>query len=514
MLSAMPMAAKAQEGEGLRTKDVSIYPTVSVGGGFHWLYFDEFEVDENGESIKQLAFDPGSIGELAMGVLDRALDALKKLDLNGVVDIVIEAAQEWLGPIQMNNDGESIADNISFEVSNRDEWLLYGEPDWFQFNFDWRLDPVENARRLNELLERLEETRPQTEKYNFLVCSGSGPIILSYLKHFDPELKRVASLVLDVSMHNGTSMYGEIAKRKLMLDTEALGKLNLEAIVFGGGTLDLGGIPPLQPLLRIIYEIGLMEIPERVGKLLTRSITDRAYDEVIVPYLFTMPAYWAYVPHADYAEAKRALLSDPKYAGLVAKLDYYRSTVMANADDIILAAAEKIKVAVRAGYGFPMWPLGKGTGAQSDGTVDTVYASLGATCAPLDRTFAPWHEQKDCKGHNHISPDRMIDASTCLLPDQTWFAKNKPHGTENSYSGWYEWFKAAEFLPTVFNEDGFPQFVETLETAIQEINDLKGTYVPLLATEDEAAWIWALKAVGLWILKIWRWLLRLPLFWV
>jgi len=287
LLGAMPVASKAQ-GDDLRVADVSAYPTIAIGGGFHWLYFDEGDPEK-----KQLAFDPGAIGDLAMSVLDSALEALKALDLNRVVDIVVEAAQGWLGPIQMNNDGDSIAGNISFENSNWDDWQLYGEPDWFQFNFDWRLDPVENARRLDEYFEKLAETRPQTERYNFLVCSGSGPIILAYLKHFDPALRRVASLVFDVSMHNGTTMYGEVAKRKLMLDTEALGKLRLESLVFGGGTLDLGGvtIPPLQPLLRIIYELGLMEIPERVGKLLTRRITDRAYDEVIVPYLFTMPAY-------------------------------------------------------------------------------------------------------------------------------------------------------------------------------------------------------------------------------
>jgi len=42
-----------------------------------------------------------------------------------------------------------------------------------------------------------------------------------------------------------------------------------------------------------------------------------------------------------------------------------------------------------------------------------------------------------------------------------------------------------------------------------------GIYETLvIEKEPEAQWLQVLKAIGLWMLRIWRWLLRLPLFWV
>jgi len=497
LLCAMPLATNAQ-GEGLTAADVSMYPTIRLAGGFHWLYFDE-----NDPEKKELAFNPEAVGEMLAPVLDGALEALKALDFDRIIDLLVEAFQDWFGPIRMDENGESVAPNLSAEFSNWDDWTLY-EANEFEFSFDWRLSPVENAEKLHAYMEHLGTTRPGVEKYNFYAQSGSGPIMLAYLKLYDPALDHVASVVFDITMHNGTTMWGELAKRKLVIDTEAVGKMSAASL----GGMELGF--ELQPLLRILYESGLLEIVERVLKLAANRIIDRVYDEILLPLVFTMPVFWNYVPRKDYEAAKKAMFrGDPKYAGLVAKLDDYHKNVMDHADEIILAAAKQVKVAVRAGYGMPMWPLGKGAGVQSDGTVDTAYASLGATCAPIGEPFSFWYTQKVDDGHNHISPDRCIDASACLLPEQTWFALNKPHGTEHQYGGWYTWFKSATEKPTVFSREEYPQFVEMVGPG--EL--YRAAYEPLAVKQAPAEWIQVLTTIGLWILKIWRWLLRLPLFW-
>jgi len=505
LLCAMPLSAKAQD-QGLTATNVSMYPTIRLSGGFHWLWYNEFsdEVDENDVPLRQMAFDPTSIMDVVAPVLDGALEALKSLDFNKVVDLLVDAFKAWFGPIQLDNNGNSIADNISSEYNNWDEWQLK-YADQFEFTFDWRLDPVENARRLKAYMDRLAIERPGVEKYNFYSQSGGGPVMMAYLKLFDPDLERVASVVFDITMHNGTTMWGELAKRKLMLNTEAVGKLSANSL----GGIDLG--IELQPLLRILYESGLLEIVERLMKVAATGIINRVYDEILIPMIFTMPVFWSYVPHKDYEAAKKALLSDPIYNSLKAKLDYYRTNVMDHAEDIILDTAKQVKVAVRAGYGMPMWPLGKGAGAQSDGTVDTAYASLGAICATIGEPFGFWYKQAKDRDHDHISPDRMIDASTCLLPEQTWFALDKPHATEHQYGGWYDWFKGYdEGKPTVFSNEEYPQFVRLVGPSDIEG---QGIYEPVAEREPQAQWLEALIAVGLWILKIWRWLLRLPLFW-
>ena len=79
------------------------------------------------------------------------------------------------------------------------------------------------------------------------------------------------------------------------------------------------------------------------------------------------------------------------------------------------------------GYGLPLIPIVKTKNVLSDGMIDTSLASLGAYCAPPGKMFAPGYTQKNPDVPDAISPDRKIDASTCALPDTTWFFSNQEH---------------------------------------------------------------------------------------
>ena len=54
-------------------------------------------------------------------------------------------------------------------------------------------------------------------------------------------------------------------------------------------------------------------------------------------------------------------------------------------------------------------------------------------------------------GHSHISADRVIDASTALFPDNTWFVKYAHHQVHyREYS--------LELVQNIFYTDGFDVF--------------------------------------------------------
>jgi len=468
-------------GADLRTTDVSSYPVIRLAGGFHVLYFDEHTPE------RSVAFDSQAVvGSPAIGEM---LEAAKALDFDRVVDIAGEAAWRWFGPVRMDENGESVAPNISADEDTWTDANIFR--DSIRFHFDWRLDPMENAARLHKFVTLVQEKRG-IDKFNFFGMSGSGPILLAYLKLYG--LNHAASVVFDISMHNGTTVFGELAKCRLVLNAEALSR----TAAFDWLDFDMSS---LQPVLYALYETGLLDVASRLLALASMRVVNRLYDEIIIPLVFTIPEIWSYVPAKDYEAAKKALFKgDHKYVALVSKLDRYRSEVLAYADEILLEAAMQVKVGMRVGYGLPQIPVGGGPAVQSDNTVDTVYASLGATCALFGTPFPACYRQKIDDGHNHISPDRFIDASTCLLPDRTWFARDKPHGTEGSYSGWYDWFLYAQDA-TVFGNEAYPQFVRMAQP---------GVYVPL---EEEAATC-ALKTIILRLLATWRWLLLLPLFWV
>lgn len=502
MLCAIAPMARGQE--GLAAMDVSGYLKMELGGGWHALYYDE-DTDHPSK-----AFEPESIASVfSQGTIDQALAALKKLNIDGAVDILLNSLKAYVEPIRMDEDGESVAKNISADGNMYRPEAIQG--DTVRFGWDWRRSPIDNADKLHEYIQWLRTQRPgdpALDKINFHGLSGSGPVLMAYLEKY--KLDDVASLWIDVSMHKGTSMFGEIAKRKIMLNVEAIAKSN----AIGFNELLRFDVSSLQPLLRILYEPGFLDIAERGAKLLLNPLIDRIDKEIVTPLFFRMPQMWAYVPAEDYAAAKQAQFGgDPRYAKLVGKLDAYHR-IQVKADDILRDAAQHVKVGVWAGYGLPLLPLGPKAATQGDFQVDTEYASLGATAAPYGSTFSSCYRQSDSNcGHGHISPDRVIDASTCLLPEQTWFALNKPHSPEYSYSGWYEWFLQTP-NPTVHSSEKYPQFVKTVTVAKSAVNGYRGEYIPLVVEAGEETILDKLKACLFWVLEHWRKLVRLAFFWV
>ena len=481
LLCAMPAILRIQ-GEASNTV---VYPSITIGGGWHPLYFDEGTPEEHP------ALDAVGFGEALK--MDEILAALQALDFNLLVDKMRDGMWEMFGPIRMLENGESEADNITaYGITYTDD-NVFGDDIWCYL--DWRLDPVDNAEHLRDFIEYCKTKRGADEKFCLKGMSGSGAVLLAYLDKYGYD--DLDGVIFETSLHNGSSFYSELAKHKVTIDPKAVGM----TYFLGGLKMD---VSVAQPYLRILYESGLLDVLIKLLSQVSGSILDRIYDEILIPLIFMMPVFWSYVTVEDYEEAKAALLKgDPKYDDLVAKIDRYHYGIMPRTDDIILDVADHLKVGVTAGYGMAMIPLGKGMAVQSDTMLDTVYASLGATCAPLNTPFWPWYKQQKDDGHNHISPDRLIDASTCLLPEQTWFFFNSPHGPHEGYSGWYEWFKRTE-NPTVFDSEDYPQFMEEIEPNV---------FVPLVA-EPRSLFVDLLKTAGLYLLKIWRWLLLSSLEWL
>ncbi|MCL1952479.1 MAG: hypothetical protein FWF60_06585, partial [Oscillospiraceae bacterium] len=71
------------------------------------------------------------------------------------------------------------------------------------------------------------------------------------------------------------------------------------------------------------------------------------------------------------------------------------------------------------------------------------------------------YKQKVADGHDHIDPARMIDASTCILPEQTWFQRDLHH--TNFYSddatAFMLWLLESDKLLNVRSDARYPQFM-------------------------------------------------------
>ena len=487
-------------------QDVSAYPTIYLAGAWHILFYDEHT------DHAEAAFDPFTTLFRDTSRLMKLVLSIAAFNYKGFGEILSEMFSEGFYNIRMDKDGESVADNISADFLER---RVLGEPYHFVANgeldvtlgenecaffFDWRLPPLQNAEKLRAfVLEVLEETGQ--EKVNVHAISGSGQILLCYLDKYGTD--KLASAVFNMSLHNGSSLFGGLATRQLGLDTGAMGNAR---------TLKLWNAQDIvkwaAPLLRIIYEIGAMDYGSRFFTFASKKYINKFYEETMIPLWYQIPSNLCMIPTSQYEQAKQLLFKgDPSYGKLLEKADGYMA-VRTRQDEIILKAASEIKVAVRAGYGVPLTPFAQGTNVQSDEMVDTAYASIGATCAPINRPFFPGYEQANNLpgGKNYVSPDRLVDASTCLLPDQTWFAKDASHFIEFSYSGWYEWFLKAENY-SVWDNPDYPQFQQCVDFTDYVPMEQAGPSM-LRDTRDVLSVAFTL------VMEAWRKVFLLPIFWM
>ena len=480
--------------EDLTKKDLREYPVINMAGSIGPLYFNED--GEDGEE----AFDFGWLTTYFSQV--DLMTPLKKLDLKGVIGALGDVIKLWFGDIQMYPDGTSKND-----ISRRQGWHNYAfnwrpEEDhtgemaaWYAF--DWRGDPFDEAEKLDAYID-LVLAKTGAEKVNLVAISGSGQIAMAYLARYPAAIgAKLASVVFNISLHNGNTAFGQLATGKMRTDSLSLGYTQLFAMMDMPDIQNQFAAP-----LKWLYETGVLDIVASAFNVVTAVLKTDFYNDVLIPYIFTLPNMWNYVPTEYYEEAKNALFADkPEYADFLDRSDRYHD-VMVESDHILQEAAKKIKVALWAGYGMPLMPFGNKTDVQSDSFVDTRYASNGATCADLDCPFPCWYKQKEaCCDGSHVSPDRMIDASTCALPDQTWFSKNEYHQEERNYSGWYQWFLETDNV-SVFEDERYPQFMEMVTLH---------NYEPVKA--KEITFLGILKDIGYFLLKVWRFVIGLPLIW-
>ena len=77
-----------------------------------------------------------------------------------------------------------------------------------------------------------------------------------------------------------------------------------------------------------------------------------------------------------------------KNSGLIAKIDFYHYEVQGKAEELLRGAqADGTNIYIVAGYNMQRTPLVTAYKNNSDGTVDTQYATIGATCAYLGETL-------------------------------------------------------------------------------------------------------------------------------
>lgn len=362
-----------------------------------------------------------------------------------------KAANTLLAEVACDNNGVPIDPDVDIRYRNAPS-SYHGTYSSCTFRYDWREDVFDIAK---ELYDYIEETKRLTrhDKVVLKAESMGGAVLMTYLKQYGHD--SVDTIIMQSSAFNGIRLVGGIFTGDLDFKAK-------EIAAFAGDFIE-GNENDMNFYRLLIQKLGpavIRPIAWFLDVTFTRS-REILYTESLRSLFGNIPGVWVFVPQEKYEEAKKFMLDEEKNAVLIEKIDRYHYGVMDSTKEILDdAMKDGVKLAIISNYGKGAVPVTSDAGYQSDFLIDTARTSMGAVCADFGKTLGKDYKQAVEDGHNHLSCDNVIDASTCVYPEYTWFVKDMIH---TWYSGGYydfaRWIASCPTQPTVHDSPLYPQFM-------------------------------------------------------
>ena len=452
-----------------------VTPVIVVGGVGTRPYY------QNGGTEDEIRVFPPT-PDVAEIVTIAAMGIVKTIvtrDSNCISEMVGKILESVFEKFKCNADGDSKYENVAsvyypLSIDNY-EFDFYNEvpevaiagtvaqsigaENTYFYNYDWRLDPCANAARLDKMIGQAKQ-KAGSDKVTLIPCSMGGVQTLAYLNEYGSD--DIEKIIFMSSAHKGLLFVSEMFTGNIEFSQKNIFKYLSDFLNLGNEDIDdafdmlcmyFGKAPYLALTFKII---------DHYAKKLNNETTYASLRRVFG----SMPGMWAFVCDEYFDDARAFMTDETTSQALLDKIDYYHNNVGSRADDILLDAKENgVSICVFSHYNRGSIPVTPTANVEGDYLIETPCTSIGATVAFTGETLGDDYVQANyCGGHNHISPDRKIDASTCLFPDSTWFIKYEEHVGCKYGSDFAQLVKELNDFdgqPTVFDFEKYPQFLKT-----------------------------------------------------
>ncbi len=311
----------------------------------------------------------------------------------------------------------------------------YGWEDYW-FHYDWRLDPMETADVFHSFIQDIKRTTGCEKVGIAATCLGTN-IVMAYVAKYGVE--DIQGIGIDGSVVGGAEILSDVICAKFDVDPPALMRVLRDVEGLGMFSIDDFIMETLEMLVRTGFLESAISTTENI---FYDKLVEGVTSALALSTFYTWPNYWACVTPEDYESAKYYVFGQEgsekrvKYAGLIEKLDNYDREVRRRVPDLI----QKIKdgganFGVISKYGYQLIPICASSDEISDQFASVKRSSFGATTSSV---YEPLSDEyidlriSEGKG-KYISPDKLIDASTCICPDTTWFIKGSSHSNWTTY---------------------------------------------------------------------------------
>lgn len=460
---------------------VSAVSLETVGSKYPIVYFrgnSEDIVDENGNVVYDFDVDGEQIKQMAKEVLPHFAMGYATGNFDEYYKVFGEEMAKLYDRCLLDGNGDpkygTGISEVQKQANNREMNTNYADSSGkyninrYDFANDWRLDPLKTVDDVEKYIDGILKVTGKDKVSLACKCLG-GDLILAYLAKYGT--KKVHAVCFGSTVAFGSDLVNDTFSGHLKFDNDSINRFTndgfFEKIMKNSD----------KAVFNFIKEtIDLANATGILGSA-TDAFTTALYNKLyagLVPALATStyatwPGYWTMVTADRYEETKAFVFGGEEsekykeYAGLIAKLDNYDKEVRQRIPELLKSAeADGVNICIVSKYGFQMPPVIESSDEQGDVWATTRFSSLGATVAKIGTTFTDEYiESRKALGfEKYISPDKQIDASTCLFPEYTWFIKGAIHD---------DWTKEEDRIIltvsssderiTVNNLDGRPQFL-------------------------------------------------------
>ena len=333
----------------------------------------------------------------------------------------------------------------------------------YDFYYDWRADLFLAADQLEQYIDMVREATGSSVVNVAGRCEGAS-LILAYLSRYGSgKLSRLL-------------FYTPTSEEYMLVSQSYAGKIRfsfpeISAWVNNNRYFSLDSLSTEKVLTELLKAMlrAAAQSPTGLSGAALNLAYERVFKSVLPDVLLasyaTMPATWSMVSKEDYEDALAYVFNgkETEYAGLIERIRNYHDNAGAISERLLReAAANGVHIGVITKYGYPAIPLFEESDQLSDGSSILHYTSFGATASKHSETLSDRYiadlAEKGLSGY--LSPDKKIDASTCLFPDATWFIGGIDHEYfPASLDLFLEQFMRAEAPMTVRSVADRPQFL-------------------------------------------------------
>ncbi len=496
----MSVAAQALPSNG-------VIPTIFIPGLFQCettVYDENGQVmtDSFGNPLEEPFFLPNTI-DIVGSALTEALIPISKLLINqedkdqlaanAFADVLGEAL---MGKNKSDENGKFIYDvratkyPTSFaEMSEYDQETIFdhvplqyyidkaGAESLFFFSYASMGNMIDVANELYDFVQHVK-TVTNSPKINIVPISQGGSIMNALLAIYNEKGRSAAEdfhrIVYLVPALDGSTIIGEVYEYGFIDEDIELYLEMFPAL--------LGEDDVVSHLINVLIRI--------MPNADFNTILDVAVEKLIKNYMRYSTLMWGLCPTDNYIPADtstgrigaRAMyLLDEGCEDILRQADWYYNEAQMKSDENILKAKEDgVEIFNVAEYDFQLFHLVDSyDDINADGIIQLDSTSMGAYSVnvntPLPNDYVPSTKYCSNPDHNHISPDRIVDAGAGLLPDTTFYFKGQPHEQTASNDVIIKLISEIlinDSITDVYSTPRFPQFNGTRKTK-SLMNDLK-----------------------------------------